>query len=119
MRGVDLSERMVKLAQDKIGLDPDGRVAFRVADASRLPYQDDSFDLITQVNVPPFFAEIARVLRPGGHVVVVASIGSATPFYTPESVLERGFRRRGIERIDSGRAADGTYFMARSGLLGP
>lgn len=117
VRGVDLSERMVKLAQDKIGLDPDGRVAFRVADASRLPYQDESFDLITQVNVPPFFAEIARVLRPGGHVVVVASIGSATPFYTPESVLERGFRRRGIERTDSGRTNDGTYFIARSGRV--
>ena len=38
-----------------------------------LPFDDESFDLVTQVNVPPFFAEIARVLRPGGHVIVVAS----------------------------------------------
>ena len=113
VRGVDVSERMIRMAQDKIGLDPDGRVAFKVADASKLPYADDSFDLITQVNLPPFFGEIARVLRPAGHVVVVASIGSATPFYTPESVLARGFRRRGIERVDSGEAADGTYFVGR------
>ena len=52
--------------------------------------------------MPPFFAEIARVLRPGGHVVVAATRGSATPFYTPDSVLRRGFRRRGLEEVESG-----------------
>ena len=102
VRGVDLSEEMIRIAKDKVGLDPDGRVAFRVADAARLPYAEDSFDLVTQVNLPPFFAEIARVLRPGGHVIVVASIGSATPFFTPAAVLARGFRRRGIEQLESG-----------------
>ncbi len=55
VRGVDLSEEMVRRAQKKIGLDPDGRVAFRTADAADLPFEDDSFDLVSQVNVPPFF----------------------------------------------------------------
>ena len=114
VRGVDLSERMIALAKDKVGLDPEGRIAFKVADASSLPYDDDSFDLITQVNMPPFFGEVARVLRPGGHVVVVASIGSATPFFTPPSVLARGFGRRGIEQVAAGEAADGTYFVGRA-----
>ncbi|MDX6582110.1 MAG: demethylmenaquinone methyltransferase / 2-methoxy-6-polyprenyl,4-benzoquinol methylase [Solirubrobacterales bacterium] len=114
VRGVDLSEEMVRAAQRKVGLDPDGRLAFRVADAASLPYDDDSFDLITLVNLPPFFAEIARVLRPGGHVIVVASGGSATPFYTPGSVLERGFRRRGIEPVESGRGTRGTWFIGRA-----
>jgi ubiquinone/menaquinone biosynthesis C-methylase UbiE len=115
VRGVDLSEEMIRLAKEKVGLDPEGRVAFRVADAARLPYSDDSFDLVTQVNLPPFFAEIARVLRPGGHVIVVASIGSATPFFTPAAVLQRGFRRHGIEELESGTAGDGTYFIGRHG----
>jgi len=114
VRGVDLSERMIALAKDKVGLDPEGRIAFKVADASSLPYDDDSFDLITQVNMPPFFGEVARVLRPGGHVVVVASIGSATPFFTPPSALARGFGRRGIEQVAAGEAADGTYFVGRA-----
>jgi SAM-dependent methyltransferase len=116
VRGVDLSERMIRLAKAKVGLDPEGRIAFRVADAARLPYDADSFDLVTQVNLPPFFTEIARVLRPGGHVVVVASVGSATPFFTPAPVLARGFRRRGIEEVESGEAADGTYFIGRAAL---
>jgi ubiquinone/menaquinone biosynthesis C-methylase UbiE len=115
VRGVDLSEEMIRLAKEKVGLDPEGRIAFRVADAARLPYSDDSFDLVTQVNLPPFFAEIARVLRPGGHVIVVASIGSATPFFTPAAVLQRGFRRHGIEELESGTAGDGTYFIGRHG----
>lgn len=113
VRGVDLSEEMVRRAQARIGLDPEGRVAFKVADASKLPFEEDSFDLVAQLNVPPFFSEIARVLRPGGFVVIAASWGPSTPFYTPDSVLRRGFRRHGIEPAESGGAANGTYFVAR------
>jgi ubiquinone/menaquinone biosynthesis C-methylase UbiE len=115
VRGVDISAEMVREAQAKIGLDPDGRVAFKVADASSLPYPDGHFDLVAQVNMPPFFAEIARVLSPGGHVVVSSSHGASTPFYTPATVLERGFRRHGIEAVDRGSAGEGTYFVGRAG----
>ncbi len=114
VRGVDMAEEMVKIARAKVGLDPAGRVAFKVADAGNLPYDEDSFDLVTQVNVPPFFAEIARVLRPGGSVIVVASGGDRTPFYTPHSVLERGFRRRGIEFAAEGTVGSGTYWVGRA-----
>jgi SAM-dependent methyltransferase len=113
VRGVDLSEEMVRRAQDRIGLDPEGRVAFKVGDASKLAFEDDSFDLVAQLNMPPFFAEISRVLRPGGFAIVAATWGERTPFYTPESVLERGFRKAGLEKVESGEAAEGTYFVAR------
>jgi SAM-dependent methyltransferase len=113
VRGVDLSGEMIRRAQARIGLDPEGRVAFKVADASHLPYDDESFDLVAQLNMPPFFAEIARVLRPGGYAIVAASWGPQTPFYTSDSVLRRGFRKTGLEEAESGEAADGTYFVAR------
>jgi SAM-dependent methyltransferase len=113
VRGVDLSEAMIRRAQRRIGLDPEGRVAFRVADAAGLPYEDDSFDLVAQLNMPPFFAETARVLRPGGHFVIAASFGPATPFYTSESVLRRGFARVGLEQVESGAAGGGTYWVGR------
>ena len=113
VRGVDLSKEMVRRAQARIGLDPEGRVAFKAADAAALPYEDESFDLVTQLNVPVFFSEIARVLRPGGFVVIAASFGASTPFYTPDSVLRRGFRKRGLETVETGGAAAGTYFLAR------
>lgn len=113
VRGVDLSEEMVRRAQERIGLDPDGRVAFKVGDASHLPFDEGSFDLVTQLNVPPFFAEIARVLRPGGFAIVAATWGERTPFYTPDSVLARGFRKTGLAEVERGQAAEGTYFVAR------
>jgi SAM-dependent methyltransferase len=113
VRGIDFSEEMVRRAQARIGLDPEGRVAFKVADAANLPFEDESFDLITQLNMPPFFAEIGRVLRPGGFALVAASWGDRTPFYTPESVLRRGFWRVGLEPVESAEAGRGTYFLAR------
>lgn len=113
VRGIDLSEEMIDRAKRKIGLDPTGRVAFRVGDASRLPWEADSFDLVSQLNMPPFFNEIARVLRPGGFYIAAASLGSRTPFYTPTSVLERGLHAHGIEPITSGKVGVGTYFVAR------
>jgi ubiquinone/menaquinone biosynthesis C-methylase UbiE len=113
VRGVDISDRMIAAAAEKVGLDPEGRIAFRVADAARLPYGDESFDLLAHLNMPPFMSEIARVLRPGGQVVVASSRGSATPFYTPESVLEWGFAKRGIEPTATGEAAAGTYWVGR------
>jgi SAM-dependent methyltransferase len=104
---------MIRGATDKVGLDPEGRIAFRVADAADLPYQDESFDLVAHLNTPPFVAEVARILRPGGFVIVASSWGSATPFYTPDSTLDWGFAKRGIERAGMGEAADGTFWVGR------
>jgi ubiquinone/menaquinone biosynthesis C-methylase UbiE len=114
VRGVDISEEMIAEAKRKVGLDPTGRVAFKVADAAKLPFVEDSFDLVAQLNMPPFFAETARVLRPGGFFAIASSSGPATPFYTPDAVLERGFRRYGIEVVETGRTGEGTWFVARS-----
>lgn len=113
IRGLDLSAEMISLATAKIGLDPEGRVAFRTGDAAALPYPDDSFDLVTQTNMPLFFGEIARVLRPGGWVVIAHSLGSNTPFSTPERTLERKFAGHAISKVASGQAGEGTWFLAR------
>jgi len=113
VRGIDFSEEMIAVAKKKVGLDPDGRIAFKVADAARIPWPGESFDLVMQVNVPPFFAEMARVLRPGGSVAVAASWGPETPFYTPHAVLRRGFERHGVTEHVRGEAGPGTYWVGR------
>jgi ubiquinone/menaquinone biosynthesis C-methylase UbiE len=113
VRGVDLSEEMVHAAVAKVGLDPEGRIAFKVGDASSLPYPDDSFDLVAMLNVPPFFAELARVLRPGGQVIVASSWGSATPFYTRPSLLRWKFLQHGVEPVEVGDAGAGTFYVGR------
>src|SRR5204862_8054532 len=111
--GVDIAEEMIRAAQAKIGLGSEGRVAIRVGDAARLPCDDESFDLVTHLNMPPFIPEIARVLRPHGYAVVASSWGAATPFYTPDAVLDWGFAKRGIEPAAIGESGSGTYWVGR------
>lgn len=113
VRGVDISDRMIGVAKAKTGLDPQGRIAFRVADAARLPYADESFDLVTQLNVPVFASEVARVLRPGAYFLVATSKGSATPFHTDEHLLSDALERSGLDLVQRGQAAGGEFTLAR------
>ncbi|MEU6644261.1 class I SAM-dependent methyltransferase [Saccharomonospora sp. NPDC046836] len=71
----DLSPGMVQVAlrnAEQLGLDVDGRVA----DAERIPYEDNTFDLVVGhavlhhiPDVPAAFREVLRVLKPGGRFV--------------------------------------------------
>jgi SAM-dependent methyltransferase len=111
--GLDISEAMIERARAKLPAELSERVEFLVADAERLPFEDGSLDLVAQISVPVFFDEVARVLAPGGHVVVVSSLGLKTPFHTPERTLRNGFRRRGVEVVAVGAAGPGTFFLGR------
>jgi ubiquinone/menaquinone biosynthesis C-methylase UbiE len=113
VRGVDLSEEMIRRARKRIGLDPDGRIAFRTGDASDLPWEEASFDLVAELNMPPFFSEIARVLRPGGFVVHASSWGDETPFWTSNPKLRAGFAKHGITEVATGEAASGDWWVGR------
>jgi ubiquinone/menaquinone biosynthesis C-methylase UbiE len=113
VHAVDISEAMVAAAGAKLPAELADRVHFTVADASSLPYEDGRFDLVVQLNMPTYFDEVARVLQPGGHVIVASSLGAATPYYTPERLLLRRFSQRGLDAIAAGAAGVGTYFLAR------
>jgi demethylmenaquinone methyltransferase/2-methoxy-6-polyprenyl-1,4-benzoquinol methylase len=71
--GLDLTEEMLRLAQRK-GLDSFG--SLYLGDAERLPFRDCSFDTVVSCYVvkycraPALASEAARVLRPGGRLVL-------------------------------------------------
>lgn len=71
VRGVDPSEEAIHAAVARIGLDPEGRVAFKRGRGRSLPYPDDHFDLAAQAGGRLRPGEIARVLRPGGHLILI------------------------------------------------
>jgi len=53
------------------------------ADASRLPFTNDRFDAVLLINMLLFPSEIDRVLRPGGTIVWVNTLGDQTPIHLP------------------------------------
>jgi SAM-dependent methyltransferase len=71
VRGVDASEAAVRKAVSRAGLDPEGRVAFKRGSPRSLPYPDDFFDLVSQAGGGLHPGEIARVLRPGGSLILI------------------------------------------------
>ena len=105
--GVDLSPEMVRIATAKVK-----GVTFEPADASRLPFPDASFDLVAQNNVPVYFGELARVLAPGGRVLITSTFGPVTPYYTPHKVLRKRFAKLGFVDDRSEQAPPGDWFSA-------
>ncbi len=106
--GVDLSPGMVAEAERK-----GGRVRFLVADASRLPFPDASFDLVVLMNAVPFFDELARILAPGGTAAFSFSRGTETPIYVSEERLRAELGRRGFAEIETFAAEPATALRAR------
>jgi demethylmenaquinone methyltransferase/2-methoxy-6-polyprenyl-1,4-benzoquinol methylase len=91
--GSDFALRMLEIAQAKAARRDLARaVSFLQADTLRLPFRDGAFDAATVafgirnvVDAPRGLAEMARVVRPGGKVLVLE-------FTTPRNaLLRRGY----------------------------
>lgn len=113
VRGVDRSPDLVRAATARVGLDPEGRIAFKDGAPGALPYPDDFFDLVVQLDGRPAVAEIARVLRRGGHLILVRSRGAAPTGGLAAWALRRHLRRRGIELVETAAAGDGSFSVGR------
>ena len=78
-QGLDMSANMVSYAQEKASrAGQEGRVRFLVGDAEHLPFEAGTFDVVTCCNSFHHYphqdravAQMRRVLRPGGYVVIV------------------------------------------------
>ena len=84
--GVDLSEEMMAIARQKAP-----EATYMLADAEQLPFSDGTFDAVTCafgvrnfVGLETCFAEVCRVLKPGGTMVILE-------LATPDSPLIRPF----------------------------
>jgi SAM-dependent methyltransferase len=132
---VDASQAMVDVTASRMaeaGLAE--RVTVATADVHALPFEADSFDLVVAVGVIPWLhspgdavREMARVLRPGGQVILTAdNRARLTSFTDPRAILaltplRRAWvalrRRRGSlasSRLDFPKRID--ELLAQSGL---
>lgn len=82
--GIDISQEMVRSASRRNARAiKAGQVILRQGDLSALPYPDSQFDKIFTIqtfyfwsDIPQALAEIFRVLKPGGKLVVTLSTGT-------------------------------------------
>jgi SAM-dependent methyltransferase len=79
--GLDLSPDLLELAAKRAELDGVAeRCRFVLADGGQAPFADDTFDLILvqavlhHVNMAECLAQLRRILKPGGHLVIVEPV---------------------------------------------
>jgi phosphatidylethanolamine/phosphatidyl-N-methylethanolamine N-methyltransferase len=84
LSGVDISEPMLRKAQERVAdLGLSNVEGLWVMDAEHLSFPDDSFDVVvaqyvitTVPNPEATLDEFARVLKPGGEIVLVSRVGA-------------------------------------------
>jgi len=102
--GIDLSEPMLRRAQERVAeLSLRNVVRLELMDAEHLSFADASFDVVvahyvvsTVPNPEAALDEFARVLRPGGEIVLVNRVGAEAGFrHLVEKMLQPIVRRLG------------------------
>lgn len=140
--GVDLAEPMLRQALLQTCREPEGgRVSLALADALALPFPADAFDCATTAfmirnvsDVRAAFAELRRVVRPGGRVVCLELMQPRMPLWGPLFGLYFGRVVPLAGRLVAGDPAAYSYLpesvaaflrpegvateMARAGLVG-
>ena len=104
VRGLDASEQAIRAAVSRVGLDPEGRVAFKHATGRTLPYPDGFFDLVVQSDGPLRPGELARVLLPGGHLLLIGR----------RRLADWRLAQHGFDPVEAGEAGGQPFLLARS-----
>ncbi|HET8814016.1 MAG TPA: methyltransferase domain-containing protein [Solirubrobacterales bacterium] len=113
VRGVDRSADSVRQASGRVGLDPEGRIAFKYGSPRKLPFPADNFDLLAVTDARPHAGEAARVLRPGGFLVLAETRRRGAPGGIGGRLLRWRLSRLGFEPIWTEPAGDGSFSVAR------
>ncbi len=111
--GIDLSRAMIDEARRKLTPELAGRVRFEVGDASALASPDGAFELVVLSNMIPFFDELARIVAPGGTLVLSFSRGAETPIYVAPDRLRRELGTRGFTEFAEFSAEPATALRAK------
>jgi ubiquinone/menaquinone biosynthesis C-methylase UbiE len=111
--GIDLSPGMIEEARRKVQPEVASRVRFEVGDASALDCPDADFELVVLSNMIPFSEELARIVAPGGTLVLSFSKGAETPIYVAPERLRGELGSRGFAEFAEFSAEPATAFRAK------
>ena len=128
--GIDISEDMLAMSRKRCADQP--WTEYQRADATNLPYPDNGFDaaVSTQVyeyvaDIPAALAELYRVTRPGGRVVVLDTDYGSLVIHTGDearmdrvlSAWDEHFVHAGLPRILSGHLRDAGFAIRQRDVI--
>lgn len=119
VRGIDRSADDVRAASARVGLDPEGRIAFKQGGPGAIPFPDENFDLLAALDARPAASEAARVLRPGGFLAHAVSAGEDPLGGISGGFYRRRLRRYGFDPIWTEAAGEGSFAIHRLRGGGP
>ncbi|WP_040668137.1 ubiquinone/menaquinone biosynthesis methyltransferase, partial [Nitrolancea hollandica] len=86
--GVDFAQQMLDSAAEKLATNGHSEIVLLRSDAMRLPFPDGSFDACTvafglrnMIDYQAAVSEMARVLRPGGRLVILEMTPVRNPLF--------------------------------------
>ncbi len=117
----DLTPRMLAAARGFLSRQGVTNADFVVADAEQLPFLDGSFELVTVRIAPHHYAdvaravrEMARVLAPGGRLIVIDNIAPEDPLL--DEYTNRWEKARDPSHVREYTASEWRGFFAEAGL---
>jgi ubiquinone/menaquinone biosynthesis C-methylase UbiE len=117
----DLTPRMLAAARNFITEKGQRNVSFVVADAEQLPFLDASFDLVTVRIAPHHYArievavaEMARVLTPGGRLIVVDNIAPEDTLL--DQSMNEWEKRRDPSHVRAWTQSEWEHLVTEAGL---
>lgn len=105
IKAVDISQKAINYCEKRY---TSKNLEFIQADAERLPFKNESFDAVINVesshcypNISKFFSEVYRVLKPGGYFLYADFRNKKSIVNLEKSIDQTNFEKIKIENITS------------------
>jgi ubiquinone/menaquinone biosynthesis C-methylase UbiE len=108
---VDISPGMLAFGAQRGERESLPPVSFIAGDSTAIPIRSSSMQLAFVLNAPVNPREMARVLEPGGIVVLAFTYGQHTPMYLDERTARAALTQAGFADIRSGAAGEGSWVL--------
>ena len=110
--GLDQSSNMVDIAQRKVPDADKKRIRFESGNAADLSCGDTEFDLVVTSNALVYLSEAARVLKPGGDILVTFSFGGKA-FENARGEIVRLLEKNELSLVNLKSSGKGVFILGR------
>ncbi|MBN1849854.1 MAG: class I SAM-dependent methyltransferase [Deltaproteobacteria bacterium] len=112
IEAIDQSKEMIRIAMQKASAKNKDAIQFKIGNSTALQYNDNTFDLMITSNAPVYLSEAARVLKPGGLILIAYSF-SGPSFVKAAKHISRYLAKDGLTLLEIKNVRKGAYILGR------